>query len=261
LAADKTENMRRDVFIQNDSGAFSVVAGDAVDDIIEAWTGDPVRKIEGGAVSLDLAEVYLLCWMTAMTSNRPPRFELWVEPAGAWTPPAATPDRAVASKAGGITAIGPSGDAVGWQLWWAARSVPAVAGAPNGSTITLAMAPRLDDDTLDPAVGRSPYEGKVAEGTLQVGEASPKIARETLEQALAFVRDAASNGRVTVRPGAEREAFDAAVDSYVFDEDSVTWKGDAATLAGPDERTTLLRASAVFRVRFAGQWPMAEADE
>jgi hypothetical protein len=167
----------------------------------------------------------------------------------------------VTSKGSGITAIGPSHDAVGWQFWWTARTVAALAGVPEGSTITLATAPRLDyDDTLDPAVGRAIYEGKVAGGLLLVGEASPTITRDTLEQALAFVRDAAKHGRVTVQRGAERTAFDAAVDSYVFDEDPLTWDGNAASLGEPDERTIVMLASAVFRVRFAAQWRMDEVD-
>jgi hypothetical protein len=183
-----------------------------------------------------------------------------VEPASTWTPPAATPDFAVASKAGGRTAIGPSADSRGWQLWWTVRSVAAIAGVPDGSTLTLAMAPRLDDDdTRDPAVGRSLYEGKVAGGKLHIAEASPRIARDTLEQALAFVRNATRDGRVTVRRGEERTAFDAAVESYVFEDGAVKWTGDTAILGEPDERTLLLLASAVFRVRFADQWPMAEA--
>lgn len=230
--------------------------------IIESWPGDPLRRIDGAAVALDLAEAYLLYWITAMTSESPPRFELWVEAQGTWTPPATTPDFVVISKGGGLTAIGPSPDAAGWQLWWTARSVAALAGVPDGSTITLAMAPRLDHNPeLDPAVGRALYEGKVADGNLHVAEASPKIARDTLEQALAFARDAVRNGHVTVRRGAERLAFDAAVESYVFEEGSVSWNGDTAILAEPDERTLLLLASAVFRVRFADHWPMGVTEE
>ena len=79
---------------------------DTVVEIIETWPGDLLQKIDGGGVALDLAELYLLYWITAMTSESPPRFELWVEPASAWTPPAATPDFAVASKAGGIMICG-----------------------------------------------------------------------------------------------------------------------------------------------------------
>jgi hypothetical protein len=238
------------------------LAGSVVE-IIEVWSADPLKKIEGGPVVIDLAEVYLLYWMTAMTSDSPPRFELWVERAGAaWTPPAATADVAVVPKAGGgITAIGPSPDAGGWTIWWTARTVGALAGVADGAILTLAMTPRLDyDDTLDPAVGRAIYEGRVAGGKVQVGEASPTVGYDTLEQALAFVRDVVSYGRISVRRGAERAAFDAAVESYVFEEDSVTWDGDTAMLGEPDERTLLLLASAVFRVRFAGVWPMAATE-
>ena len=238
------------------------IAGSVVE-IIEVWSGDPLKKIEGGPVVIDRAEVYLLYWMIAMTSNSPPRFELWVERAGAvWTPPVPTADVAVVPKAGGgITAIGPSHDAGGWTIWWTARTVGALDSIADGAILTLAMTPRLDyDETLDPAVGRAIYLGKVVGGKVQVGEASPSVGHDTLEQALAFVRDVVTNGRISVRRGAERAAFDAAVESYVFEEDSVTWDGDTATLGEPDERTLLLLASAVFRVRFAGVWPMAATD-
>ena len=231
-------------------------------EIIERWSGEPLTKIDDGPSVLELANFYVLYWMTAMTSDSPPRFELWVEPAGAWTPPDATADFAVVRKAGGgIIAIGPSSDAGGWQLWWTARRVAALADVPEGSTLTLAMAPRLDyNDSLDPAVGRALYEGRVSGGTVHVVAASPRIARDTLEQALVFVRNAVDNGRITVRGGAERAAFAAAVEAYVFEEDSVTWTGDTATLGEPDERTQLMLASAVFRVRFADQWPMTASD-
>lgn len=197
-----------------------------------------------------------------MTSESPPRFELWMEAAREWTPPAPTADVAVESKAnGGITAIGPSRESGGWLLWWTARTVASLAGVPDGAVITFAMAPRLDyDETLDEAVGRALYEGKVMGGKVHVVEASPTIAHDTLEQAIAFVRNAALHGRIDVRAGAERAAFDAAVEAYVFEEDSVRWTGDTAMLSEPDERTLLLLASEVFRIRFAGQWPMAAAE-
>jgi hypothetical protein len=234
---------------------------DRVVEIIETWSGDPLRKIDGGSVALDLDDVYLLYWMTAMTSESPPRFELWIEARDGWTPPDTTSDVAVVSKPGQIIAVGPSSNAGGWQLWWTARDVATLSNVPDGSTITLAMAPRLDyDDTLDPAIGRAVYEGKVAAGRMQVTEASPAIVRDTLNHALAFVREAVVQQRITVRRGAERSAFDAAAEAYVFEEDAVRWDGETATLGEPDERTLLLLASAVFRVRFADQWPMSPAE-
>lgn len=49
------------------------------------------------------------------------------------------------------------------SAWWTARTMASLAGVPDASTITLAMAARLDyDPTLDPAVGRALYEGTVA---------------------------------------------------------------------------------------------------
>jgi|RhiMethySRZTD1v2_1073278.scaffolds.fasta_scaffold00291_28 hypothetical protein len=237
------------------------IAGEVVE-IIERWSGDTLKTIDGGPVVIELAEVYLLYWMTAMTSESPPRFELWMEAARGWTPPAPTAEVAVETKAGGgITAIGPSRESGGWLLWWTARTVAALDGVPDGAVITFAMAPRIDyDETLDPAVGRTLYEGKITAGKVHLVEASPKIAHDTLEQAIGFVRHAAIHKRITVRAGAERAAFDAAVESYVFEEDSVIWTGDTATLSEPDERTLLLLASAVFRIRFAGEWPMAAAE-
>jgi hypothetical protein len=260
LASDAPDpNLRsfRDSLLgEDESAAPPQTATGRLIDVIETWSGDPLKTIDGGAVSLDLSEAYLLYWITAMTCDSPPRFELWVEPKGAWSPPATTLDVVVVSKGNGITAMGPPHDASGWQLWFEARLV-ALTGIPEGSTVTFAMAPR--NEPPNPAIGRALYAGTVAGVALHVGEASPTLSRDILDQALACARDAAMNGRVTVRGAAERAAFDAAVEAYVFEEDSVKWKADVATLAEPDERTILMLASAVFRVRFAAHWAMGSS--
>ena len=233
------------------------VAGDVVG-IIESWTGDTLEPVDGGAVAIAPNEVFLLHWMAAFTTDSAPRFELFVEPNGAWTAPTPTSEFGVISKGRGVTAIGPARGSRGWQIWWAARDVATmISGIPDGSTIDLATAPRLDDDPdLDPAAGRALYSGKTLRGMWQITEASPRISRDTLEQALAFARDVATEGRLTVRRGAEREAFDSVAEIFSADEWSLVWEGDVVHLADPDERMLLLLATPVFRVRFAGQWPM-----
>jgi hypothetical protein len=229
-------------------------------DIIERWPGDPMKKVDGGSVTIGIHELHLLHWMAGLTSNSTPRFEIWIEPKGAWTAPASTPDFAVKTKSGGITGIGPVPAARGWQTWWTSRAAAQALGAvPDGSTITVASAP--DQSAGESRAGLSLYEGKVTGGKVQIVEASPKVTSKTLEDALAFVRGVLSTNRMQVRAGAERTAFDKAVEEYVFEEDSVTWKGDVATLGEPDERMQLMLAPSVFRLRFGDTWPSDPAED
>jgi hypothetical protein len=147
-------------------------------------------------------------------------------------------------------------------VWWAARAAAAtLSTVPDGSTIDLAMAPRGEHDATSSENGRALYSGTVAAGKWRLEEASPAVDRATLEDALTFVRSVASEATVRVRGAAERAAFDRAVESYVFEEDSVRWTGDGARLAEPDERSTLLLAQNVFRTRFATQWPCDPVEE
>jgi len=235
---------------------------DAVVEIIEVWSGDPLSKIDGGSVTIEPNDIYLLHWMAALTADSPPRFEILVEPKGAWTPPAPTPDYAVVPKGRTMSDIGPVKNTGGWHVWWTARSVAAALGAiPDGSSIDVAMAPRLDDnDELDPEVGRALYSGVIKAGQLEMTHASPHVDRDTLAAAVDFVRELAVNGRVTVRGGAEREAFDQQAQIFSPEEDSLVWEGDVVHLAEPDERTLILLASKVFRLRFGHQWTV-DSDE
>src|SRR5262245_11988486 len=118
------------------------IATDVVE-IIERWSGDPLRKIQGGEpIAIPPAEVYLLHWLAALCADSPPRFELWVESRNAWTAPAATPDFAVVSKNKATTAIGPVRNTGGWHVWWTSRWLAeALTPIADGSEIYLAMAP------------------------------------------------------------------------------------------------------------------------
>jgi hypothetical protein len=62
------------------------------------------------------------------------------------------------------------------------------------------------------------------------------------------------HGRIHVRPGAEREAFDAAAAIHSPEEGSLVWNEDVVELSEWVERMVLILASAVFRVRFATVW-------
>jgi len=235
---------------------------DRVVEIIEVWSGDPLKAVEGGAVAIAPNEIHFLHWMAALTADSPPRFEILVEAKGDWTPPAPTPDFAVVPKGRSMTALGPVANTGGWHAWWAARWVAAaLVGIPEGSSIDVAMAPRLDYDAdLDPAVGRALYSGTVKGGLFEITHASPRITRDTLASAVTFARDLAVDGRMTVRPGAEREAFDKAHKMFALVSGPVVWEGDVVRLAEPDERSLLMLADKVFRVRFGDQWPV-DVDE
>jgi hypothetical protein len=234
------------------------VAGGIVE-IIESWrailkpiAGGDQSEFTGGRVPLTVA---------ALGADSPPRFELWVEPKGSWKTPKSTADFAVVAK-GAVTAIGPVPNAAGWQLWWTARDAADTLGSvPDGSTIDMAMAPRLDrDPEINPRAGRALYSGTVAGGEWKLKEASPAVSREALDAALTFVRGVVVHGRIQVRPGAERQAFDSAAAVYSPEEGSLVWDGDVVQLAQWDERMVLMLASPVFRVRFADVWPVDSAD-
>jgi hypothetical protein len=228
----------------------------AVTEIIEAWDGAPLKAVQPAPpLELSPAEAFFLYWMAGFTADSPPRYELWVTAKQPWPRPEPTPEFAVVTKNASVTALGPPADAAGWLLWWSARMAAATLTAiPDGSTIDLAMAARLDYDAeADPAVGRALYSGTVIGGRWRLEDASPAIDRATLENV--------TEGAVPVRGDAEREAFDRAVESYVFEEESVQWSGDTARLSEPDERTLLLLAGPVFRVRFGAQWPCDPVEE
>ena len=126
----------------------------------------------------------------------------------------------------------------------------------------MAMAPRLDyDEELDPAIGRALYSGTVKEGVFHITHASPRIARDTLAAALAFVRDLAVEGQMTVRSGAEREGLNEAMEMFSPVVGSLVWNDDVARLADPDERSLLMLAPTVFRLRFGDQWPVDSDDD
>jgi hypothetical protein len=227
-------------------------------EIIEVWSGDPLRKIQGEPpIVLPATDAFLLYWIAGLAADSPPRFELWVTPQGTWTPPASCAELAVALKGSSVVAIGPSSDAEVWTLWWSARAAAqSLAGIPDGSTIDFAMAPRLEaNPDANPAVGRALYSGTVVSGGWQIAEASPEVTRESLENALTFVRDLVTKRRLQVRR-VDRPAFEQAVETYVMEVESVIQDGDTIHLAEDDERTLLLLASAVFRVRFSGAWPV-----
>jgi hypothetical protein len=231
---------------------------DRVVEVIERWAGDPLKAVEGGPVSLPLSELFLLHWMAALSAEATPRFELWVEPKGAWTPPASTADYAAVAKNRTVTAIGPVHNTGGWHTWWTSRSVARLLeSVPDGSTIDFAMAPILDEgaDDAQAAIGRALYSGTVTGGMLQISDASPRVDHDTLEQAIAFTRDVASESRITVR-APEREAFEAAAARYSIVSGPLLRDGETVRLADPEERMLIMLATPVFRARFGAHWPV-----
>jgi len=232
-------------------------------EIIATWPGETLKPIDDGPVTLGIDELYLLHWMAGLMTDTTPRFEVWVEPKGAWTLPGPTPDYGARSLSGALTAIGPVSNTGGWHTWWTARAVAKALGPiPDGSTVTFACLPdraeRIDPDSK---AGIALYEATVGDGKCQVKEASPKITAATLGDALAFVRDLISDNRIRVRSDAERRALEKAVEMWTFGGSTVTWDGQVATLGEPDERMQLLLAPSVFRLRFGTTWPFDAEDE
>ena len=228
--------------------------------IIASWPGETLKKIEGGPVPVKLDELYLLHWMAAIMTDKTPRFELWVEPRGAWTPPAATLDFAVKPGAA-LTAIGPVANTGGWHTWWASRLVAQALGpVPDGSTLTFAcLVDREEGKDTHPARGMALYEARVSGGQLQVGEAAPKVSAETLQQALTFVREMIAN-RFHVE-AAERKKFEKDARTNFVPDDGLVWNGEIASLADPDDRTLILLGTRMFRKRFASTWAASRPEE
>ena len=153
--------------------------------------------------------------------------------------------------------MGPAANTAGWHTWWTSRAVAQALGAvPDGSSIDLACRPdHTEGKDPESRAGMALYSGKVSGGKWLVSEASPKASAKTLQEALAFMRELLTNNRIHVRKGPERQAFDKAVEEYVFEEDAVTFEGDVATLGERDERNQLMLAPSVFRLRFGDTWP------
>lgn len=229
-------------------------------EIIGSWPGEALKKIDGGPVELGIDELYLLHWMAGMMSDLTPRFELWVEPKGAWTPPAATPDFALKSSAS-LTAIGPPSNSGGWHTWWASRLVAQALGAiPDGSTLTFACLPDRDEEGNDARAARSTalYEATVRGGRLQVTDAAPKVSAETLREAVTYMREMLAN-RFHV-DAAQRRKFEKDARTNFVPDDGLVWNGEVASLADPDDRTLLLLGTRMFRVRFRSTWAGASTE-
>jgi hypothetical protein len=158
-------------------------------EIIEAWTGDPLRKVPGELpLKIYSGQMFHLYWIAGLCADSPPRFELWVDAKG-WTPPPSTAEYAVVKKSGNIVAIGPNRNLAGWSLWWTARDVASLlAELPDGAAVDFATTPRLDyNANLNPEVGRTLYSGVMTGGQFHIKEMSPVVGREVIDQALAFV--------------------------------------------------------------------------
>jgi len=234
-------------------------------EIIERWSGDPLKRLSaGGERPLPVADAFYLYWMAGLAADSAPRYELWVTAAGAWTPPAPSPECAVMSKGGSTWAIGPPPNTGGWFTWWSARhAAKSLVDVPDGSTLDLAMAPDLEDpDAPDEVavIGRALYSGVVKSGIWHIGEASPAVTRETLDAALGFVHDLVAHGRITVRGEEEQRAFDVTAAKHALISGPLLREGDSVRLAEPEERSTLILATPVFRKRFGAHWPADPTD-
>lgn len=235
----------------------------ALVDVVEAWSGAALQPIAGrGSVAIAPTDAFLLHWMAALTTGSPPRFQFRIAAPSPWALPASTSDFAVVPRGPSVTDVGPAENMGGWWMLWAARGAAHVlSGLLDGSTLDVAIAPDTEDDETDPAVGRARYRGTIRGGKWHVAEAAPHVDAATLKDALAFVRRLVEYGRILVQDGAEREAFEKAAEIYSPEEDSLIWHGSSVGLAEPEERTLILLAGPVFRVRFGHQWPVDTDEE
>lgn len=237
--------------------------------IIETWPGEPLQPlIGGGARQLAPTDAFHLYWTAALCADSPPRFELWVTTDQSWTPPTPSPECAVVDKGssqGSVTwALGPPPNAGGWFTWQAAQSAASgLMDVPDGSTLILAMAPDLDDDDIDPAVGRAQYSGQIQNGIWQITAASPALRLDILDAALSFVAELVEHSRISVQGAEEQRVLEATAALYLLQNNSLVWNGETVQLAEPDQRMLIMLAEPVFRTRFTAQWPSdpIDADE
>jgi hypothetical protein len=211
-----------DRLLGREPAAVERPAATEVVEVIEAWSGDPLKKVAGDApLEIYPTQMFHLYWLAALCADSPPRFELWVNAKG-WPLPAPTADFAVVQKSGGIVALGPSRNLAGWELWWAAREVSILLNElPAGAELDFATTPRLDyNSELNPAVGRTLYSGVVVGEKFQIKDMSPSVGRAAIDDALDFIR------------GVVRTA-----------------------ILGGDERSILMDATTEFRQRFGAHWP------
>ncbi len=232
-------------------------------DVVDNWSGEPLQPIAGPrAVAIAPTDAFLLHWMAALTSGSPPRFQIRITAPSPWALPSSTPDFAVVPSGPSVTEVGPAENMGGWWMLWTARDAAQVlSGVPDGSTVDMAIAPDVEGDETDPAVGRARYRGTIRSGKWQVAEASPRVDAAMLKDALAFVRRLVEYGRIPVQDGPEREAFEEAAGIYSPEEDSLVWNGSSVGLAEPEERTLILLAGPVFQTRFGHQWPVDRDDD
>ncbi|MGP1384986.1 MAG: hypothetical protein ACTS2F_15590 [Thainema sp.] len=228
-------------------------------EIIETWSGDLLQPLIGGQRQLAPTSASYIYWMTALCADSPPRFELWITADESWAPPKPSPECAVVHKGvnqGSVTwALGPPPNTGGWFTWNAAQiAASGLTHIPDGSMLILAMTPDLDDDDVNPAVGRALYSGQVQDGMWQITEASPALSLETLNVALTFVAELIEHQRILVDGEAEKRVLDATAAMYLDQKDRLVWDGDTVSLAEPDQRLLLLLAEPVFRTHFATQW-------
>ena len=166
-----------------------------------------------------------------------------------------------------MTALGPVANTGGWHVWWAARWVAAtLVDVPDGSSIDDRAWRRGSTTTVRgsriPRSDARSYSGTVKGGLFEITHASPRVTYDTLASAVEFVRNLAVDGRMTVRGGAEREAFDNTHKMYSMVSGPVVWEGEVVRLAERDERSLIMLATKVFRIRFGEHWPVdAEEDD
>lgn len=226
--------------------------------VLDGWAGEPLAELDA-AVELPtklLVHAYLLALLAAEGS---PAAELRVQESGGWTPPPPQHDWVAVARDGGFRA-GPPPASGGWAMLSALVTAgQQLSQLPDAARLELATR-----DARDPSspIARVWLAGTVRDGTWRITHASPRLAAATLRDALSFTGDAFLDDRVSVRSEAERAVVGAELEkmAVLFDKPPA-WEGDTLSLAGEDERTRCMLAAPLFRVRYAGVWPMPKPDD
>jgi hypothetical protein len=172
------------------------------------------RPAPGGDCALAPGQAHLLYWIAGLCADSSPRYELRVVPGDPWSPPVSSPEVAVVARGDGSIALGPP--------------LNTAAGSPGG---LRARPPRASPDcrttrrsgsrlrptptaTASPRSDARSTAAPCAEASGRSRRPRPTLARDTLVDALGFVREIALHDRIPVRGADERRAFDASARGF-----------------------------------------------
>lgn len=246
----------RDILQEKDEPAPLPIARQPMD-ILGSWKGEALARLDA-AVVVPLRELVDVYAVPVLANEGNLGFEIRVRDAGSWSPPAATPDWVAVPCEGGFRA-GPPPNWGGWPMLDAAsRAGESLLSLPAGARVELATA---DTERSGDRSGRIWLAGEVRDGTWHVTEASPRVAAETLRDAIAYARAMRVDGRLAARDVSEHRRLKKTLkqmELFMDRQNPPSWEGQALVIAHEDIRGRFMLAGPLFRQRYKGVWDMSK---